>query len=146
MTKKNAGSNKKGENMKVYIVSDLEGASGIIQEAQTFPNGDRYHEGRIALTRDINAAVLGAQDAGANEIVVHDGHARAYNLVYEELSDGAKYYFGGPRTTYSEGLDETFWSRTDVEMPDERTVIFRRDNVLDAANALMNFHWAPRSK
>lgn len=94
--------------VKVYIATDLEGASGITQESQSF--GERYESARMSLTRDVNAAVIGAQDAGAEHVVVVDGHGHhaGYNLVYEELVPGALYQLGGPRTQFCEGLDESF--------------------------------------
>ena len=57
---------------KVYMTTDLEGASGVTQESQSF--GARYESARVSLTKDINAAVLGARDAGADHVVVSDGH------------------------------------------------------------------------
>jgi len=96
--------------MKVYISTDLEGASGVTQESQSFADAARYEGARLSLTRDVNAAVLGARDAGAEEVVVLDGHGHhsGYNFVYEELTDGAKYQLGAPWTTYCEHLDGTF--------------------------------------
>ncbi len=95
---------------KVYICTDLEGASGVTQESQSFADQARYEAARLSLTRDVNAAVLGARDAGATEIVVLDGHGvnAGYNFAYEELVDGALYQLGGPRTTFLEGLDDTY--------------------------------------
>ncbi|MFQ6096136.1 MAG: M55 family metallopeptidase [Armatimonadota bacterium] len=92
--------------MKVYMTTDLEGVSGVTQVTQSFSDKHRYEEARISLTRDVNAAVLGARDAGATDIIVLDGHGgnAGYNFVYEELVDGARYQLGAPRTTYSEGL------------------------------------------
>jgi D-amino peptidase len=93
---------------KVYVTTDIEGASGVTQESQSF--GERYESARVALTRDVNAAVLGARDAGAEHVVVLDGHGHnaGYNFVYEELATGALYQLGGPRTHFAEGLDESF--------------------------------------
>jgi D-amino peptidase len=93
---------------KVYITTDIEGASGVTQESQSF--GERYEGARMSLTRDVNAAVLGAQDGGAEHVVVLDGHGHnaGYNFVYEELASGALYQLGGPRTHFCEGLDESF--------------------------------------
>jgi D-amino peptidase len=95
-------------NAKVYVTTDLEGASGVTQESQSF--GDRYESARLSLTRDVNAAVLGARDGGADEVVVLDGHGHnaGYNFVYEELVDGARYHLGGPSTAFAQGLDPSF--------------------------------------
>ena len=92
--------------MKVWMTTDLEGVSGVTQVNQSFPDRHRYEPARLSLTRDVNAAVLGARDAGATDIIVLDGHGgnSGYNFVYEELVDGAKYQLGSPRTRYCEGL------------------------------------------
>ena len=47
--------------MKVYMGTDMEGASGVCQEVMTFADEARYQEGRKALTLDVNAAVRGAK-------------------------------------------------------------------------------------
>jgi len=38
---------------------------------------------------------------------------------------------------------EGFWARTDVEMLDARTVLFRRNNALDVMNAYCGLHYPP---
>ena len=60
--------------MKVFIVSDMEGVSGIVKGAQTTGGAPMYEEGRRLYTEEINAAVRGAKAAGATEIVVMDCH------------------------------------------------------------------------
>jgi len=97
--------------MKVYILTDLEGVSCVVREEQTGPSGGReYDEACLLLTRDINAAVDGALEGGATEIVVNDLHgARAgFNLIHEELHKGAKYITGGPRPCRLAGIDKSF--------------------------------------
>src|SRR5204862_3394617 len=62
--------------MKVFIVSDMEGVAGIVKWQQTdgAQEKDSYKEGRVLYTEEINAAVRGANAAGAKEIVVMDCH------------------------------------------------------------------------
>lgn len=85
--------------MKVYMATDMEGASGVCQELMTFADEKRYEEGRRALTLDVNAAIRGARSAGADEILVSDGHGAngGYNFIFEELEAGAQFIFGTPR-------------------------------------------------
>jgi D-amino peptidase len=94
--------------MKVYMATDMEGASGVTQERMTFADQPRYQEGRRALTLDVNAAVRGATAGGADEVVVADGHGacEAYNFVFEELQAGASYVLGSPR--HVQVLDDGF--------------------------------------
>ncbi|MEA3402143.1 MAG: M55 family metallopeptidase [Armatimonadota bacterium] len=99
--------------MKVYMATDMEGASGVCQELMTFADQGRYQEGRRALTLDVNAAIRGARAAGADEIVVSDGHGACggYNFIFEELEAGARFIFGTPRSGFglgSEGADVAF--------------------------------------
>ncbi|MGD9498080.1 MAG: M55 family metallopeptidase [Armatimonadota bacterium] len=95
--------------MKVYVATDMEGASGVTQELMTFADQPRYQEGRRALTYDVNAAVRGARAAGATEIIVSDGHGACggYNLIFEELESGAQYHLGSPGQHYADGCDES---------------------------------------
>ena len=96
--------------MKVYILSDMEGASYVVRREQTTPGSREYDEACLLLTRDVNAAVEGALDGGATEIVVNDLHGArgGFNLVPEELHECAKYVTGGPRTCRMAGIDESF--------------------------------------
>jgi len=95
--------------MKVYMATDMEGASGITGELMTFADQARYQEGRRALTADINAAVRGAKRAGADEVFVSDGHGACggYNVIFEDVEPGAVYGLGSPGFgRYLDGCDE----------------------------------------
>jgi len=61
--------------MKVYIMTDMEGVSGIINSADYASPGSLYYElARELTTLEINAAIEGVLEAGATEILVVDGH------------------------------------------------------------------------
>ncbi len=79
--------------MKVFVVSDMEGVSGIVKWEQTTGGDPMYEEGRRLYTEEINAAVRGAKAAGATEIVVMDCHgaggAWSFNSLIPELLDPA---------------------------------------------------------
>src|SRR5881628_3650995 len=60
--------------MKVLIMADMEGVSGIVVWDQVNGGAPLYEESRRLYTEEINAAVRGARAAGANEIVVVDCH------------------------------------------------------------------------
>lgn len=79
--------------MKVFIVSDMEGVSGIVKGPQTTGGAPLYEEGRRLYTEEINAAVRGARAAGATEIVVMDCHGAgaewSFNSLVPELLDPA---------------------------------------------------------
>ena len=60
--------------MKVFVISDMEGVSGIVKWEQTTGGDPMYEEGRRLYTEEINAAVRGARAGGASEVVVMDCH------------------------------------------------------------------------
>ena len=49
--------------MRVHIISDMEGVSGIVKPEQTSGGDPMYEEGRKLYTEEINAAVRGAKAA-----------------------------------------------------------------------------------
>ena len=79
--------------MKVFIVSDLEGVSGVTNPGQIVGGSPMYEESRRLYTEEMNAAVRGAKAAGATEIVVMDCHGAGgewdFNSLIPELLDEA---------------------------------------------------------
>lgn len=66
--------------MKVYVSVDMEGVSGLTDPDDMHPGGTGYPLGQEYMTGDANAAVRGAFDAGAAEVLVNDAHSKARNL------------------------------------------------------------------
>src|SRR5690242_16199405 len=77
--------------MRVLIMSDMEGVSGIVTWSQVTGGEKMYDEGRVLYTEEINAAVRGAKAAGATEIVAVDCHGAggdwSFNSYVPELLD-----------------------------------------------------------
>lgn len=95
--------------MKVYISSDIEGCAGIVDWDQVLPGRSQYALGQRLLLGEVNAAIAGAVDAGADEIVVNDSHHKMANLDPEELNAPATYISGRHKPLYMmESLDESF--------------------------------------
>lgn len=97
--------------MKVFIVSDLEGVSGIVKAGQISGGRPLYDEARRLYTEEINAAARGARSGGATEIVVMDCHGGgeewAFNsLVPELLDEDVDYVVQNAWTEYTEFLEE----------------------------------------
>src|ERR671923_731304 len=97
--------------MRVHIISDMEGVSGIVKWAQVTGGERLYEEGRILYTEEINAAVRGAKRAGADEIVVMDCHGAgkefSFNSLVPDLLDPACEYVVQSRwTEYTGFLEE----------------------------------------
>ena len=80
--------------MKIFIVTDLEGASGVCRFSQARELGPEYEEACRLLMGDINACIDGLIDAGADDILVCDGHGIPYNFVPEMMHPGAKHIVG----------------------------------------------------
>jgi D-amino peptidase len=77
--------------MRVLIMCDMEGVSGIVVWEQVNGGAPMYEEARRLYTEEINAAVRGARAAGAKEIVVVDCHGAGggwqFNSIVPELLD-----------------------------------------------------------
>lgn len=95
--------------MKVFISVDMEGATALTDPEDVLPEGSDYARGRIFMTGDANAAVKGAFDAGATDVVVNDSHWIMRNLLIEHLDPRAKLIKGFHKPMCMvQGLDETF--------------------------------------
>lgn len=98
--------------MKIYIMTDMEGISGIRRGDQGFqnPGTANYPTGQRLLTGDVNAAVEGALEGGAKEVVVNDGHGGGTHILVEELHPEAKLEspVSGRREKYMPSLNKTF--------------------------------------
>jgi D-amino peptidase len=95
--------------MRVFISSDMEGTAGIVDWSQCRGPGADYETGRCLLLDEVNAAIDGALDGGATEIVVNDSHGAMANLPPSQLRAGASYVSGRHKPLYMmQGLDDTF--------------------------------------
>ncbi len=95
--------------LKVYISADMEGIDGVVSSKQSSGTGSEYEKYRRLMTLEVNAAVEGAYDAGATEVVVSDSHGNAQNIDLELLDARATLIRGWPRPLgMVHGLDETF--------------------------------------
>jgi D-amino peptidase len=96
--------------VRVHVISDMEGVSGIVNSSQTNGGEPLYEEGRRLYTEEINAAVRGARAAGATEIVVMDCHGAgggwSFNsLIPEALDPGCEWVVQEEWTGYTEFLE-----------------------------------------
>ena len=71
--------------MRVLIMCDMEGVSGIVVWEQVGGGADMFEEGRKLYTEEINAAVRGAKAAGATQIVVVDCHGAGKGWTFNSL-------------------------------------------------------------
>ena len=97
--------------MKIYISVDMEGISGVNTKEHVLKDGRLYPEARKLLTEDINAAVRGAFNGGADEVIVVDAHGSSNNLITELLDERALLLIGtphSPRFPFLNGSDGMF--------------------------------------
>ena len=97
--------------MRVHVISDMEGVSGIVKPEQTSGGDPMYEEGRKLYTEEINAAVRGAKAAGATEILVMDCHGAGggwtFNSLVPDLLDPAcEWVVQEEWTGYTEFLEQ----------------------------------------
>lgn len=97
--------------MRVLIMSDMEGVSGIVVWDQVNGGAPMYEEGRRLYTQEINAAVRGAKAAGATEIVAVDCHGAGggwnFNSFIPELLDpDCEWVAHHPWSRYTELLEQ----------------------------------------
>jgi len=97
------------ETLKIYISADMEGVVGVVTGDQLGPSGFEYAKAREFMTAEVNAAIQGALDAGATEIVISDSHGNGENLLIERLPKDVFLIRSWPRPLMMmEGIDETF--------------------------------------
>lgn len=98
-----------GQARKVYISVDMEGISGVNSDNQTSAAGAEYGRARRLMVEDANAAIRGAFDGGATEVVVNDSHGSQRNLLPEDLDPRVRLISHSfKRHGMMEGLDSTF--------------------------------------
>ena len=82
--------------MKILIAADMEGISGVLHWDHVTPGHPEYARFRRVMTHDVNAAVRGAFEAGADDVIVTDGHWDNRNILVEELDPRARLNSGEP--------------------------------------------------
>ncbi len=98
------------KGIKVFISVDMEGIAGVVSGRECSSSGPDYDYFRGLMSEEASAAVQGALDAGATEVVVRDGHGAKTNIVPGLLHRKARLLRGV--TSLPEnmmlGIDESF--------------------------------------
>ncbi len=82
--------------MKVLIGTDIEGVAGVVSFApQTGADSRYYEDAKKLLTAEVNAAIEGLLESGADDILVCDGHGPGA-IHFESLHPKAKLLHGRP--------------------------------------------------
>ena len=91
------GKELEGEFMRVLISADAEGITGIFKKSQVTPGRPEYNHFRSLMAHDVNAAIWGAFEGGATEVIVNDSHNNDDNILLTELD---------PRASLMSGTDK----------------------------------------
>jgi D-amino peptidase len=98
------------KKLKVYISADMEGVGGVSTwDVQASAKGREYEQFRRLMTLEVNAAIAGAFDAGATDVIASDSHGDAQNIDVELLDSRARLIRAWPRPLgMMQGVDSTF--------------------------------------
>ncbi len=93
--------------MRVVISADMEGTCGVVSWVQVMPpevgggsgptSTVEYERARLRMTREVNAAIDGALEGGAEEVIVNDSHDGMRNLIPEELHPNCRFVSGSDK-------------------------------------------------
>ena len=93
---------------KIYILTDLEGISGVYKFGQTREKDSPPNiQACEYFMDDLSAVIHGLLDGGATEILVLDGHGNQC-VIPHMMEVGVKYVTGLPRPGPMWGLDSSF--------------------------------------
>jgi D-amino peptidase len=101
--------------MRLYISADMEGTAGIATWTQVDPaNTTEYPRSQVLMSREVRAAIDGAREAGAGDVLVNDSHSRMRNLLWDELPPDVRMIVGN-RKPFSmahgaHGFDAAFFT------------------------------------
>jgi D-amino peptidase len=77
--------------MRVYVLADMEGISGIRRIEQVQRDSDEYAHGCQLMMADMNVAMAAAFEGGATEVVACDTHGGGGQVRVEQMDPRATY-------------------------------------------------------
>jgi hypothetical protein len=86
--------------LKVFISVDMEGLAGVATSTDVNTTGRDYEHFRIIMAAETNAAIEGAIQAGATDVVVRDSHGGKQNLLPGDLLPPARLIRGSRFPAY----------------------------------------------
>jgi D-amino peptidase len=97
-------------DLRIYVSADMEGTAGVsIWRQCDYTNGTEYPVYRRYMSREVAAAVAGAKEAGARDVLVNDSHGSMANLLWDELPSDVRMISGSRKPkSMMEGVDGGF--------------------------------------
>jgi len=91
--------------VKVVISADMEGTCGVVSWTQVTPpeygepasSQTEYERARARMTAEVNAAIEGALEGGATEVIVNDSHDGMRNLLPDLLHPSVRWISGNDK-------------------------------------------------
>src|SRR5690606_3928752 len=83
--------------MSILISVDIEGVAGVTHTEHTRSGNPEYERARAWMTAEADAAIRGAFEGGATEVLVNDSHGGFRNLLLDRVDERARMITGKPR-------------------------------------------------
>jgi D-amino peptidase len=121
----------------VLVITDAEGVAGICRQEQVEPTNPELQK---LLTGEVNAAVRGFLSAGADEVVVWDGHDGSRTLSAATLEPRARLVIGslGPALLLDRGFAAVAFVGQHARANRERAVMAHSYSSLGIQRILVN--------
>ncbi len=96
--------------MKIYISADIEGITGVTAVTECSPGNPEFKAACEQMTKEVRAACDGANEAGADSILIKDAHGWAMSIDSNGLTENSQLIRGwsGDPLLMMEGIDESF--------------------------------------
>lgn len=115
-----AGPQSASGQVKVLVLYDMEGITDAVQPTDVNFGSPTYEATRESLVEDVNAAIRGLLAAGANEVVVVDGHGSGSpnpDYILDRMPDGAHHEIRDtPYDPYIDVVDGSFTAMVAIAM------------------------------
>lgn len=102
--------------MKLYISCDMEGTASVSNWKQCDPDDTtEYPYYRRLMSQEVRAAIDGAREGGATDVVVNDSHSSMRNVLWDELPDDVRMIYGNRKPNsmvqdVDSGFDAAFFT------------------------------------
>ncbi|WP_034265005.1 M55 family metallopeptidase [Actinospica robiniae] len=122
--------------MRILISADMEGATGVTWPGDVEPGTAGWERCRTLLTDDVNAAVAGLCEGGADSVVVNDAHSTMRNIKIECLD---------PRATLISGRHKALSMLEGVDDPEVAGVVMLGYHVGAGAEGVLAHTYLPNT-